>query len=95
MNYYVEFDLDNRQMNVTPLATGNKNEVVTGSRPSNILGTDFVTVVLLSSAIGLVLTLLVLLYLAVNCDRNLFPRLNPGKPSSASAVVKKENVTHD
>ena len=34
MNYYAEFDLDNRQMNVTPLASGNKGELVTGSRPN-------------------------------------------------------------
>ena len=95
MNYYAEFDLDNRQMNVTPLATGNKNEVQTGSRPDNILGTDFWTVLFLSLAIGLVITCIVLLYCAKNCDNNLFPRLNPNKPDKASKAAKKENVTAD
>lgn len=90
VDYYAEFDLDNRQMHITPLATGNKQEVTTGSTPDNILGVNFFTVLFLSSAIGVTIIATILLCMAVYCDNNLFPRLNP---KQANRAVKEANVT--
>ena len=63
---------------MTPLLSGAKSvPLKTAETPTHTLGTDLVTVVVLSSALGFVLILMTLLCLAVWYDMNLFPKLNP------------------
>lgn len=89
MGYYTEFDFDTKQVSFTRLSSGSKLEVISGARPERVLGLNWTTVILLSSAIAFVMFIFVTLCMAVYCDFNLFARLFGGAKASRKSSSSK------